>query len=336
MKKYFSDILHLFASGRHTQSEENRVWHWLTSATHREEKDASLRELYDEGCEASRGSEQSKETTEAWGRWLQAMGLTGEEDTSAESRQIHWGRVWRAAAAILLVVTAGGGGWLLRGTQSGEDLMQQYTPLAQQERITLPDGTAVQLNAGSTLIYPRSFTGPERAVYLLGEANFKVAKDKHHPFRVKGEDFQVTALGTEFNVTIYPEATETRAVLLEGSVCVDYDNMQHHTLLQPGEELVYDRHSRTSRVERPDLDDATAWQRGELVFRSATVGQVLAGIERRYGIEMSYSPRWAQTDHYSFRFRQQATLQEVMNVVSSVVGNMRYEIHGGTCRVSGN
>ena len=51
---------------------------------------------------------------------------------------------------------------------------------------------------------------------MIGEANFKVNPDKKHPFIVKANDYQVTALGTEFNVNAYPENSELMATLLEG------------------------------------------------------------------------------------------------------------------------
>ena len=40
-----------------------------------------------------------------------------------------------------------------------------------------------------------------------GEANFKVKPDKKRPFIVKSNDLQITALGTEFNVSAYPESS---------------------------------------------------------------------------------------------------------------------------------
>lgn len=336
MKRYISDILRLFATGEHTPLMQRRVWHWLNDTAHADEKDEALKSLFDEGCDATQGSAASAETTRAWHDWLGRIGL----DDAPAAAGSFWRRAatraqssWRVAATVLLLVAAGAAGWLLRGAGPSADLMQQYVPLAQMERLTLPDGSAVQLNAGSTLIYPPTFSGSDRSVYLVGEANFKVAKDAKHPFRVKGDDFQVEALGTEFDVNIYPEASEVRAVLLEGSVAVSYDDMRHRAILHPGEQLVYDRRTRTSRVEVVDLDDATAWQRGEMVFSGATVAQVLDGIERHFGCEMSYSARWASSDRYSFRFRPQATLREVMEIVSGVVDGMHYELSGNHCRV---
>ena len=90
-----------------------------------------------------------------------------------------------------------------------EDLVECYIPTAEIRELTLPDGTYVMLNSKSILLYPEKFTGETRSVYLIGEANFKVKPDKKHPFIVKANDYQVTALGTEFNVNAYPENKRT-------------------------------------------------------------------------------------------------------------------------------
>src|SRR5690606_16449174 len=50
------------------------------------------------------------------------------------------------------------------------------TPVGGQYRIVLEDGTGVWLNAASSLRFPSSFMGNERAVEITGEAYFEVAK----------------------------------------------------------------------------------------------------------------------------------------------------------------
>ena len=99
--------------------------------------------------------------------------------------------------------------------------------------ITLPDGTQVLINSQSTLLYPQQFKGDTRCVYLVGEAGFKVKRDEEHPFIVKSSDFQVTALGTEFNVTAYPDEEEVTATLISGKVLVEYNNQQGQEILKP-------------------------------------------------------------------------------------------------------
>ncbi len=109
----------------------------------------------------------------------------------------------------------------------GSGLLQAYIPTAETRNITLPDGTQVLINSQSTLLYPQQFTGDTRCVYLVGEANFKVKRDEEHPFIVKSSDFQVTALGTEFNVTAYPDEDEVTATLISGKVLVEYNGQKN-------------------------------------------------------------------------------------------------------------
>ena len=73
-------------------------------------------------------------------------------------------------------------------------------PRGEQKQVTLPDGTTAYLNSGTLLVYPQKFTGDLRSVYLIGEANFDVKKDKQHPFIVKTNHLKVKVLGTKFNV----------------------------------------------------------------------------------------------------------------------------------------
>ncbi len=47
------------------------------------------------------------------------------------------------------------------------------TPRGRQYQLVLPDGTAVWLNAASSITYPTAFAGEERSVTLTGEAYLK-------------------------------------------------------------------------------------------------------------------------------------------------------------------
>ena len=52
------------------------------------------------------------------------------------------------------------------GKEIQETLIQQYIPTAEIRTLTLPDGTQVQLNSQSTLLYPQNFTGKDRSVFF--------------------------------------------------------------------------------------------------------------------------------------------------------------------------
>jgi ferric-dicitrate binding protein FerR (iron transport regulator) len=72
-----------------------------------------------------------------------------------------------------------------------------------RSRLTLPDGTAVVLNADSRLTYNEDFSGDSREIQLSGEAYFDVAKDPHHPFLIHTKTIDIKVLGTAFNVRSY-------------------------------------------------------------------------------------------------------------------------------------
>ena len=169
---------------------------------------------------------------------------------------------------------------------------------------------------------------------MIGEANFKVKPDKKHPFIVKANDYQVTALGTEFNVNAYPENSELMATLLEGSVKVEFNNLLSNIILKPNEQLVYDKHTKAHNLRMPEIDDVTAWQRGELVFSNMYLEDIFTSLERKFPYAFVYSLHSLKKNTYSFRFSKQANLEEVMKNISQVVGNVNYVIKGNKCYVT--
>ena len=201
--------------------------------------------------------------------------------------------------------------------------------------ITLPDGTQVLINSQSTLLYPQQFKGDTRCVYLVGEASFKVKRDEEHPFIVKSSDFQVTALGTEFNVTAYPDEEEVTATLISGKVLVEYNNQQGQEILKPNEQLAYNKRTRSGNVLHPDMQDVTAWQRGEIVFRSMTLEEIFTRLERKYPYTFVYSFRSLKEDRFNLTFGQNASMEEVMDIIARVTGNLDYKIVGDKCYISG-
>src|SRR5690606_35926115 len=92
-------------------------------------------------------------------------------------------------------------------------------PNGKKFNLVLSDGTKVSLNSGSSIKFPVQFLpGQNREVTLTGEAYFEVKKDSVDPFIVHVADLKVRVLGTEFNLSSYPEDKEVTAVLVQGSV----------------------------------------------------------------------------------------------------------------------
>ena len=60
---------------------------------------------------------------------------------------------------------------------------------------------------------------------------------------MKSNDLQITALGTEFNVSAYPESQEIATTLISGSIRVDYNNLTTSVILHPNEQFAYNRNN---------------------------------------------------------------------------------------------
>lgn len=159
------------------------------------------------------------------------------------------------------------------------------TPRGRQFRVTLPDGTAVWLNAASSLRYPVAFPEGERTVTVTGEAYFEVAADARKPFTVKtGNDIAIRVLGTSFNVNAYTDESALRATLLQGKILVKTTTANQ--VLLPGEQAVVgqaitvDAHANTGQ--------AIAWKNGIFNFHQAPLEVVMRQIARWYDVEVVY------------------------------------------------
>ena len=86
--------------------------------------------------------------------------------------------VWMALAAT--VILAAGAAW--RATRPTDTLYQ--TAVGQQQRVTLSDGSTVDLAPGSRLEVKAGYGRPGRTVTLSGRGMFEVRHDAGHPFRV--------------------------------------------------------------------------------------------------------------------------------------------------------
>jgi ferric-dicitrate binding protein FerR (iron transport regulator) len=158
------------------------------------------------------------------------------------------------------------------------------TPKGRQFNISLPDGTNVWLNSGSSIRYPISFPGGERKVVVTGEAYFEVAADKSKPFfvEINGKNL-VEVLGTRFNVNAYEDESLTKTTLLEGAVRVGA------VLLHPGQQGQVKTGSHTAvQTVSVDVDKVMAWRRGFFNFEDAHVDEVMRQLARWYDLEVVY------------------------------------------------
>lgn len=155
-------------------------------------------------------------------------------------------------------------------------------PYGTVSTLTLPDSSKVWLNAGSTLKYPTAFTNSVREVEMSGEAYFEVHADKEHPFIVSTGNLKVTATGTAFNVCSFAKAKEEIITLVTGKVNVSHENNIRHLL--PGQQLNYQKASKSMEVTDIDTYQYISWKDGILAFRDDPLETIFDRLEQVYQV----------------------------------------------------
>jgi len=164
-------------------------------------------------------------------------------------------------------------------------------PYGKRIEVQLSDGTHVHLNAGSSLKYPVNFLkGHNREVFLFGEGYFDVSKDKAHPFIVSTNEMNVRVLGTQFNITSYPEDEFVNTVLVEGSVSVYstdqiYDS-KTSARLTPGYKAGWNKNSEKLHIEKVETSFYTAWVQGKISFKNMAFKNIRRKLERHYNVRI--------------------------------------------------
>lgn len=323
MKNYIQKIINVFTASEHSEEVTKEVHQWLLDEEHADEKATALNTLWKE-----------TEGKVDVGTWTSLENVYNKVGVSTGTKTQYKLFSWKYAAAVATFVVTVSGTFLLTKNAFKEKtvaMIEQYIPDGKMHEFELPDGSRVHVNSGTLLLYPDAFKGDTRTVYLIGEADFKVKKNPDKPFIVRSANMSVTALGTEFNVAAYPEDSEIVATLIQGKVRVNYEQSDNSYILRPGQQVVYNRKTAQSKIENANLEDVTAWQRGQIVFRGNTMAEILLTLERRFAITFQYNLELFTHDKYNFSFRKDADITEIMDVMKEVTGRFTYRLNGNIC-----
>lgn len=182
-------------------------------------------------------------------------------------------------------------------------------------RYELPDHSTVWLNAGSSLRFPTEFRKDNRIVELRGEAYFDVQADKDRPFYVNTKDgMSIYVYGTAFNVSAYDDDTSIETMLERGQVNVITPEAKT-IVLEPGDFLLYDKVSRTAVRKKADAYEKTAWKDGKLIFRNASIEEVMKRLERHFNVDICLDNKSGKEYRYRATFRNE-TLPQILDYLS--------------------
>jgi ferric-dicitrate binding protein FerR (iron transport regulator) len=185
-------------------------------------------------------------------------------------------------------------------------------------KLILPDGSAVWLNALSSIRYPTAFVGNERLVEITGEAYFEVTENKTRPFRVMvnsqtgNRDMEVTVLGTHFNINAYTDELTTKTTLLNGSVKVTKGTSS--AILKPGQQTELNDIGKIRVINDVNVYEAVAWKEGRFEFNDTDLKTILRQVMRWYDVQVEY-----QSDipdrYFTATISRHKTLSGLLNIL---------------------
>ena len=278
----FYDIAQAYFRGTISDAEEVRLSEWL------KENEANRTQFHQwerEWHQQAR-SQASAKTQAAWER----LKAEAKIPQTPIVRPLNARRMWYYAAAMMLLLIGSAVLWLFRPTS--QEPTEETTPFVmrtnahERQTITLEDGTEIVMNAQSVLACADDFNKQERRVAFEGEALFRVAKDPERPFVLNAGEYEVTVLGTEFNLSAYPKDTYYTLSLISGSVQITY--LSDTVYVQPNEQVRFNLATHAFNKQPYQANTAATWINNRL-DGEMPLCDLVTRLERMYDVQIEIS-----------------------------------------------
>lgn len=175
------------------------------------------------------------------------------------------------AASVMIALLLAPSWW------AGLAVETHRTAVGERKTVALSDGSRIELNTDTELTV--RFSAHAREVHLgHGEALFTVAYDHRKLFEVLAHDGRIRDTGTAFSVRA--EGERVSVFVIEGRVRITTSGAADGRALKPGERLGYDAAGAFTETEKVDVEAATAWRDGRLVFKGRPLGEVIGELGR--------------------------------------------------------
>jgi transmembrane sensor len=168
------------------------------------------------------------------------------------------------------------------------------TPFGKTQKLTLPDGSTVILNANSKLHFSKNWSKTaDRIVWLEGEAEFSV---QHYDlpnggaqkFMVHTEGVKVEVIGTRFN--LMSRADKCKLALYEGKVQLHLTKHpeEESIAIAPNEVVQVDNGAVVRIVPIKKVAVYQAWTKQHFEFDDTPLSEVALLVENNYGFKFLF------------------------------------------------
>ncbi len=204
--------------------EREAVVLWLTDGKNRRQAEELIAELWDQ----FELQEQDDPVPDFESIRRRAAGVARQENRPDQAINRRWRSFYAAAAIAGFLLTAG---WLFfsrQDTAGTDDLITVSTGKGERRWVKLDDGSEIYLNADSRLTYPGNAGVHHAAIYIEGEAFFRMSATAGSRV-IKAADIETRTAegGTAFTISAFPkDSTVTIAVEKGGAELRSTDGSQ--------------------------------------------------------------------------------------------------------------
>jgi len=170
----------------------------------------------------------------------------------------------------------------LYNTTPGFGKLSKVQTAESKDKVELADGSQIQLNVNSKLIYPNHFGDNKRLVKLKGEAFFNIKRDTSKPFIIESGKTLIKVLGTSFNIRNMA-GNKTLVSVNTGVVSFKVKNNGQEIILKKGQVGLF-KDNQLTLLNKPNRN-CDSWRTGSLSFKNTPFIQVLEDIERLYKVK---------------------------------------------------
>lgn len=216
-------------------------------------------------------------------------------------------------------------------TPESQAMSTIVVPRGGEYEVVLSDQTKIYLNAGSRLRFPAQFRKGKREVELEGEAYFKVSKDSLRPFVVRVINrLDVEVLGTEFNITAYPEEPTIATTLNSGLVRIS-DGIQQ-VKLKPDQQALFVKNSGEIECREVEAWIYSAWTEGRIVLRNVTLQELMERLSRWYDLQIIWHDEQIKHYHFSGEMLRYENFSEILSMLEKAT-SVHFNILGNQINI---
>lgn len=220
---------------------------------------------------------------------------TGRHEAAAHMRSISKRPGWVIPVAIGVVALALSIGGVLYVDRLGEDdailgivANQSIQPIASNSgqigTTKLGDGTQMRIGPETKIFVPDGFATKNRAVKVIGTAEFDVAKGQVLPFRVVANRNHFIATGTKFVVNTFTADSSPGILVEDGSVTIKTKTAT--TVANAGQAFMVDGKGAIRAATDDEKAEMFGWTQGRITVRNKQLRQVVDAMTRWFNYDV--------------------------------------------------